>query len=100
MTFIQDDLKDIQLVRAKFEQKRNESALMTPSQKVDLLIENALFEELQQNAMRARKLYEQLDQDIAPGLIKATVARINFEKRQGNVDMARELYFNAFTAAL
>lgn len=54
---------------------------MAPSQKVDMLIENALFEELQQNPMRARRLYEQLDQEIAPGLVKANIARINFEKR-------------------
>jgi hypothetical protein len=81
MSFIQDELKDTSLIRAKFEQKRNDSNLMAPSQKVDMLIENALFEELQQNPMRARRLYEQLDQEIAPGLVKANIARINFEKR-------------------
>lgn len=81
MSFIQDELKDTSLIRAKFEQKRNNSNLMVPSQKVDMLIENALFEELQQNPMRARRLYEQLDQEIAPGLVKANIARINFEKR-------------------
>lgn len=38
--------------------------------------------------------------EIAPGLVKAAIARINFEKRQGNVDRARELYRTAFTGAL
>ena len=47
MSFIQDELKDTSLVRAKFEQKRNDSGLMGPQQKVDMMIENALFEELQ-----------------------------------------------------
>lgn len=32
--------------------------------------------------------------------MKAAIARINFEKRQGNADRARELYFNAFMSAL
>jgi len=41
-----------------------------------------------------------LEQDIAPGLLKATIGRINFEKRQGNTEKARELYSNAVSAAL
>lgn len=49
MSFIQDTLKDASLVRAKFEQKLNDSKLLSPAQKVDILIENAIFEELQQN---------------------------------------------------
>lgn len=61
MSFIQDTLKDASLVRAKFEQKLNDSQLLSPAQKVDILIENAVFEELQQNYLRARRLYEQLD---------------------------------------
>jgi len=32
--------------------------------------------------------------------VRATMGRINFEKRQGNVQRARELYSNALTAAL
>ena len=45
------------------------------------MIENALFEELQSNIPRARKIYELLDQEIAPGFVKSQIARINFEKR-------------------
>jgi len=98
-TFIQDHLKDASLVRAKFEQKLKYPLLPVKDQ-VNLLIENAIFEEMQSNSLRARKIYEQLDQEIAPGLIRATIARINFEKRQGNADKARELYFKAFRNAL
>lgn len=48
------------------------------------MIENCLFEEIQLNPQRSRKIFEQLTQDIAPGLIKSSIAYINFEKRQGN----------------
>lgn len=50
--------------------------------------------------MRARKIYEQLDTELAPGLVKVALARINFEKREKNFDKARELYFNAYSSAL
>ena len=73
---------------------------MPNKSKIDILIENAIFEEEQQNAPKARKIFEQLEQDIAPGLVKATMGRINFEKRQGNLDKARELYSIALTTAL
>ena len=76
------------------------SELLTPKSKVDILIEHALFEEMRQNSLRAGKIFEQLDLEIAPGLVRAAIARINFEKRQGHVDKARELYFKAFKGAL
>lgn len=98
--FILDHLKDASLVRAKFEQKLTYAGLLSAKNQVDLLIESAIFEEMQSNSLRARRIYEQLDQEIGPGLIRATIARINFEKRQGNVDKARELYFKAFKSAL
>lgn len=81
MNFIQTTLKDVSLVRARFEQKLQNSQLMPNKSKIDILIENAIFEEEQQNAPKARKIFEQLEQDIAPGLVKATMGRINFEKR-------------------
>lgn len=64
-----------------------------------MLLGSALFEEMQQNSPRARKIYEQLDQEIAPGLVQSSLARINFEKRQGNTERVRELYFKAFSSA-
>jgi hypothetical protein len=83
--FIQENLKDTTLVRAKFEQKLSQqTSILSVSNRIDVLIGSAMFEESQSNAPRARKIYEQLDQEIAPGLVKATMARINFEKRQGN----------------
>lgn len=51
---------------------------------------------MQSNIPRARKIFEQLDTEIAPGLVKASIARINFEKRQGSVEFARQLYYDAF----
>ena len=98
--FIQNKLNDNSLMRAKFEQKLNNSKLLPKVQQVDILIENALFEESNQNIPRARKLFEQLDQEIAPGLVKAIIAHINFEKRQDNVDRARELYRTALADAM
>lgn len=56
--FIQDHLKDASLVRAKFEQKLKYSDLLSAKNKVDILIENATFEEMQSNSLRARKIYE------------------------------------------
>lgn len=78
--FILEHLKDSALVKAKFEQKL-QSSLLTSQSKIDVLLGSALFEEMQQNSPRARKIYEQLDQEIAPGLVKSSLARINFEKR-------------------
>lgn len=48
--FIQDQLKDASLVRAKFEQKLKCSDLLSAKSKVDILIENAAFEEMQSNS--------------------------------------------------
>lgn len=94
--FIQEKLKNVTTMRAKFEQRLSNSRLMAVKDKIEIFLEQAMFEEIQSNTMRARKLFEQLDEEIAPGLVKATINRINFEKRQGNNEKARELYFNAF----
>lgn len=90
------------MARILFEQKLNgsDSQFLKASDKIDILIENAKFEEMSSNSMKARKIYEQLDTEIAPGLVKATLARINFEKRENNMDKAKELYFNAFQNSL
>lgn len=37
---------------------------------------------------------------VAPGLVKGQIARINFEKRQGNYEMVRDLYSTAYQMAL
>jgi len=55
-------LKDVSLARAKYEQRLNNAQLLRAGLKIDLLIENAKFEELQANSLRARKIYEQLDE--------------------------------------
>ena len=86
------------MARIMFEKKLSDSdsQFLSSSDKIDILIENAKFEEIASNSLKARKIYEQLTSEIAPGLIKATLARINFEKRENNFDKAKELYFNAF----
>ena len=93
-------MKDVSLARALFDQKLTHSVSLSASAKIHILLENANFEELQSNIPRARKIHEQLEQEIAPGLIKVEVARINFEKRQGSVEKAKELYFKAFKSSM
>ena len=58
MSFIQDHLKDNTLVRAKYEQKLKHSKCMPARNKVELLIENGNYEEMQNNLPRARKIFE------------------------------------------
>lgn len=61
------------------------------------MIENALFEEEQQQKEKARKIYEQVCSDIAPDYLKGLIMFINFEKRQNNIEKVKELYFKAFS---
>ena len=49
---------------------------------------------------KARKIFEQLQSEIAPDYIKSLVAFINFEKRQNNIEKAKELYYKCFQATL
>lgn len=41
-----------------------------------------------------------MSNDIAPDYIKSSLAHINFEKRQGNAEKAKELYFKLFKSCL
>jgi len=50
--------------------------------------------------LKARKIYETLHGEIAPGLIKSTIAYINFEKRMDNLEKAKALYYKSFREAL
>lgn len=52
------------------------------------------------SSTKARKIYEQLTTEIAPGLIRASLEFINFEKRERNFDKAKELYFSSFQSSL
>ena len=45
---------------------------------------------------KARKIFEQLQNEIAPDYIKSLIAFINFEKRQNNIEKAKELYYKCF----
>ena len=47
---------------------------------VEELLVKAQEEEINKNPAEARKTFESID-EIAPGLVKASLARINFEKR-------------------
>ena len=64
------------------------------------MIENALFEEEQNQAKKAEKIYESLTSEVAPGHIKSMIAFINFEKRQKNDEKVKDLYFKSFSAAI
>lgn len=44
--FIQEKLKDVTLMRAKFEQKLANSKLMGVKDKIEIFLENAMFEEI------------------------------------------------------
>lgn len=91
--FLEKNMKDPQMARAKFE---NRIKLANKFETVDLMIEMALFEEEQQQILKARKIYENLQNDIAPDLIKSLMAFINFEKRQNNLEKVKELYYRAY----
>ena len=84
--------------RILFETKMGDkdSQFLSNGDKIDILLENARFEEITNNSLKARRIHEQLSTEIAPGLVKATLERINFEKRERNFDRAKELFFSAF----
>jgi hypothetical protein len=46
--------------------------------------------------VKARKIYENLTNEIAPNYLKSLTMHINFEKRQNNIEKVKELYFNAY----
>ena len=64
------------------------------------MIENALFEEDQKQAAKARKIYEQIQSEIAPDYIKNLIMFINFEKRQNNTEKVKELYYRVYSNAI
>lgn len=64
------------------------------------MLEQALFEEEQNQIQKARKVYENLQTDIAPECLKTLMAQLNFEKRQNNMEKVKELYFRAYNIAL
>ncbi|CDW82944.1 pre-mrna-processing factor [Stylonychia lemnae] len=94
--FIEKNLKDPQLARAKFENRIKHA---DKYETVDFMIENALFEEEQQQVQKSRRIYENLQNEIAPDYIKSLIAFINFEKRQNNNEKVKELYFRAYSSS-
>ena len=100
INFIQHTLKDPSLARAKFEARRASTSSLQVSDLVELMIENAMFEEEQQQMPKARLLYENLTNEVAPGHIKAILAFISFERRMGSNERVKELFFKAFNTAL
>jgi hypothetical protein len=45
------------------------------------MLEQALFEEEQNQIQKARKVYENLQSEIAPDCLKTLMAYVSFEKR-------------------
>jgi len=90
----------VSLARAKFESRRSSTSSLNVGDLVELMIENAMFEEEQQQMPKARLLYETLTNDVAAGHIKATLAFISFERRMGSNERVKELFYKAFNAAL
>lgn len=93
---------DISLARQKFEQKRSslQSREENGSDLVQLMLAYALFEEAQNQVAKARKIYENVTQVSAQGLLNAQLAFIAFEMRASNSDRAKELFAKAFENAL
>ena len=98
--FLEKQMRDPQLVRAKYDNRIKLSSGGNKYETLELLLEQSLFEEEQNQIQKARKIYETLQAEIAPDCIKTLMAFINFEKRQNNVEKVKELYFLAYTAAL
>ena len=98
--FVEKTLKDPQLVRAKFENRIKLSLGGNKYETLELMLEQALFEEEQNQIQKARKIYENLQNEIATDYIKTLVSYINFEKRQNNPEKVKELYYRAYTSAI
>ncbi len=75
--FIEKNLKDPQLARAKFE---NKIKIADKYETIDFMLETALFEEEQLQIQKSRKIYEKLQNEVAPDYIKTLMAFITFEK--------------------
>lgn len=97
--FLEKTMLDPQLVRAKYE-IRLKQVTGNRFEVLELLLEKALFEEEQNQILKARKIHENLQAEIAPDCLKTLMAFINFEKRQNNTEKAKELYFKAYSTAL
>jgi hypothetical protein len=93
--FLEKTLRDPQLVRAKFENRiaHNGGGKV---EVLELMLAQALFEEEQAQIQKARKIYENLQGEIAPDCVKSLMAFINFEKRQNNTEKVKELYFRGY----
>lgn len=79
--FLEKTLRDPQLVRAKIENRLKTLSQTNKNETLELLMEQALFEEEQNQIQKARKIHENIQSEIAPDCIKTLIAFINFEKR-------------------
>ena len=73
---------------------------LSPKEKIRLLVENGLYEEQQGNVARARQIFESLTTQVAPGLLQAVIARVDFEKRQGSKEAVNETFSIALQRAI
>ena len=81
MRFLEKNLRDPQLVRAKFENRIRTSSAGNKYETLELMLEQALFEEEQNQILKARKVYENLQSEIASDCLKTLMAYVSFEKR-------------------
>lgn len=87
-------------MRAKFEARKASSSAYSQGDIVELMLENALFEEEQNQVQKSRKIYETLVVEVAPGHIKSMIAYVAFERRMNNTEKAKDLLFKAFESSL
>lgn len=64
------------------------------------MLENASFEEEQNQVQKSRKIYETLITEVAPGHIKSMLAYVSFERRMNNNEKAKDLFFKAFNSSM
>lgn len=104
--FLEKTMRDPPLVRAKYENRMRMVASSSGSshskmEVLELMLEQALFEEEQNSVPKARKIYENIQSEgVAPDCLKAVIAFLNFEKRQNNTEKVKELYFRAYSHSM
>ena len=100
--FLSKEMRDVGSARVVFERCRQHYS-KEQGRLGDLIavsLENAIFEEEQQQIQKARKLYEVLTQETAPGDLKSLLAFVSFEIRMSNNERAKDLYFKAFEKSI
>lgn len=69
------------------------------SRRPDLFLEQGIFEESLGHLDEARRLYQHVYDDVAPGLFSGLFKHLNLERREKNYEVVDKLYSEAFNIA-